>query len=110
ARPALRHRSCRSPEVGHADARELVLGLRVPEFQLSPGAPLLRRRSVLPAAGAAARADALLPAPRDALAQALRPVTRLVPPQPSAAHQLGGGTARDEPPDRHDEPPSGEHT
>ena len=54
ARPALRHRSQRSGEVGHADARKLVLELRVPELELPPRAPLLSGRAVLSAAGPAA--------------------------------------------------------
>src|SRR5262249_33471923 len=64
-RAALRHRSDRSGEVGHADARPLVLGLRVSQLELPPRTPLLRRRPVLPPAGVAARARAVLPAARD---------------------------------------------
>ncbi len=43
ARPALRHRSDRPGEVGHADARPLVLGFRVPQLQLPSRAPLFSR-------------------------------------------------------------------
>ena len=50
ARPALRHRSRRPGQVGHADAGPLVLGLRVPQLELPPRAPLLPRRAVLPSA------------------------------------------------------------
>ena len=78
----------RSGEVGHADARPLVLGLRVPELELPPGAPLLPRRAVLPPARAAARADAVLRAQGHALAD-LRPAAlRLVRREPRAAHGL----------------------
>ena len=57
-RSALRYRSLRSREVGHADARPLVLGFRLPQLELPSRAPLLRRCAVLPAARAAACARA----------------------------------------------------
>ncbi len=60
ARPALRHRPGRSGQVGHADERQLVLGLRVHQLELPPRAPLLPGRAVLPPARAPARARAVL--------------------------------------------------
>src|SRR5262249_54846810 len=88
-RPALRHRSCGPGEVGHPDARQLVLGFRVPQLQLSPRAPLLRRRAGLPAAGAPARAGAVLRAPWHALAYVSRSLVRLVHPELRPAFELG---------------------
>ena len=52
-----------------ARARPLVLGLRVPQLELPPRAPLLPGRPVLPPAGAAAGADAVLRAARLPLAR-----------------------------------------
>ena len=70
ARAALRHRPGRPGEVGDADARPLVLGRRVPQLELPPRAPLLPGRAVLPPAGAAAGAHAVLRAARLPLAVA----------------------------------------
>ena len=89
ARAALRHRSGRSREVGHADARQLVLGLRVPELELSPRAPLLPGRAVLPPAGGAAAAGAVLREEADALAHLQRARLRVAGAEPGAAHELG---------------------
>ena len=60
----------------------------VPQLELSPRAPLLRRRAVLPPAGAAARAGAVLRPPRDSLAAATGHWSRLAGRQPRAAHRL----------------------
>ena len=78
-------------EVGHADARPLVLGFRVPELELPPRAPLLPGRAVLPAAGAAARARAVLRAQGHALADLRRAALRLVRREPRAAYGLECG-------------------
>src|SRR6185295_8045031 len=95
ARPALRHRSVGSRQVGHADARPLVLGFRVPQLELSPRASLLRGRAVLSAAGPAARADAVLRAPRHAVAELFGPPLRLADREPRAAHRLDAENADD---------------
>ena len=47
-------------EVGHPDARPLVLELRLPELELPSRAPLLPGRAVLPAAGPPAGPAAVL--------------------------------------------------
>ena len=74
-----------------ADARSLVLGFRVPQLELSPGASLLRRRPVLPAACAAARPDSVLRAPRHAVANLWRSGVRLARREPGSAHRLVSG-------------------
>src|SRR5262249_47523411 len=74
-----------------ARPRPLVLGLRVPQFELPPRAPLLRRRALLPAARAAARAAAVLRAARHAVADLFRPPLRLAGREPRAAHRLERG-------------------
>src|SRR5205814_7487280 len=91
ARAALRHRAWRPGAVGHADARPLVLELRVPQLELSPRASLLRGRAVLPPPGAAARARALLRAPADPLADLLGSGVRLARRKSRAAHELDDG-------------------
>src|SRR4029078_13062354 len=91
ARAALRRRPHRSGEVGHADARALVLGLRLPEFQLSPGAPLLPRRALLPAPAPAAGAGAVLRAKGHAMADVWRALVRVVRAESRAAHGLERG-------------------
>src|SRR5262249_60473304 len=93
-RPALRHRSGRSRAVGHADARPLVLGRRVPQFELPPRTSLLRRRAVLPPAGPAAGAGAVLRAAPGALADLLGSGVRLARREPRAAHELVGGARK----------------
>src|SRR5262249_11439117 len=89
------HRPVRSREVGHTDARALVLGFRLPELELPSRASLLRRRAVLSAAGAAAGAHAVLRAPRHAMAELFRPALRLVRQEPRSAYGLGGRRRRD---------------
>ncbi len=59
-RSALRYRSVGSRQMGHADARPLVLGLRVSEFELPPGTSLFSRRALLPAGGASESPRAVL--------------------------------------------------
>src|SRR6185437_8661861 len=91
ARAALRHRSDRSGEVGHAHARQLVLGLRVPELELPPRASLFPRRAVLQPPARPAPVDAVLRAQENAMAH-LRPARlRLADRKPGAAHRLERG-------------------
>ena len=61
---------------------------RVPEFQLPPGAPLLSRRAVLPAARPAARARAVLRTQGDAMADVRRVAVRVVRRESRAPHGL----------------------
>src|SRR4029078_2482067 len=75
-------------QVGYADARPLVLGLRIPQLELSPRASLFRRRPVLPVAGAAAGARAVLCAARHAMADLLGAAVRLAGGESRAAHRL----------------------
>src|SRR5207249_7296005 len=88
-RPALRHRSGRSRQVGHTRARPPVLGLCLPQLELPSRASLLCRRAVLPAPCAAAGARSLLHAPRRSVADVLRPALRVVRRESRAAHELG---------------------
>ena len=63
----------------------------VPELELSPRASLLPGRAVLPAAGGAARARAVLREEEHAVAHLRRARLRLAGGEPGAAHELGRG-------------------
>ncbi len=72
----------------HADARPLVLGHRLPQFQLPPRTPLLPGRPVLPFARRAAGARPVLRAQGASLAQLWPARVGLVRREPGAAHGL----------------------
>ena len=72
----------------HARSRPLVLGFHVPQLELPPRASLFCRRAVLPSAGAAAYAPAVLRTSPDALADLLGSPLRLAGGEPRAAHRL----------------------
>src|SRR5678815_5150105 len=74
--------------MGNADARALVLGLCVPELELSPRAPLFPGGAVLSAAGVAAGARPLLRTKRHAVADLRPAAVRLVHREPGPAYGL----------------------
>ena len=68
---------------------QLVLGLRVPQLELPPRAPLLPGRAVLQPAQAAARARAVLRAQAHALAAVRASGVGVARQEPCAAYRLG---------------------
>ena len=71
----------------------VVLGRRVPQLELSPRAPLLPGGAVLPAARAAAGADAVLQRPGHALALVRRLLSTAGSSRTGAAHATGARAA-----------------
>ena len=71
--------------------RTLVLGLRLPQLELPPRAPLLPGRAVLSPARSAARAAAVLREEEHALADLRRARLRVAGREPGAAYELGRG-------------------
>src|SRR5205823_4056467 len=86
-------RSNRSHKMEHARARPLVLGFRLPLFELPPRTSLFRRRALLQAARAAARPRTFLCAARHAMAELFGPGVRMARREPRTSYQLARGGA-----------------